>query len=364
MLLKLKKIIIYFPNFQRGGIENTSVLLTNYFTSKKIKVEFVTNSTEKKLFKLNKYLKILKSNKSSENFILSNIYSSIELYKILKKAENKNTVVLSLKNSIFSIIISKICKFKIVTRSSAPIDYFKFNENFFDKFRLLLKMSVYKFSDLIISNSKKSAKKIFINLNSQPKVLAISNPLKNTQNKISLKKKNYFLYVGRLSKEKGIYELINSFELFYKLNQKYKLMIIGKGQEQNKLKNYIKDKKSKKNIFFLDWKKNLSNYYKYAKIFILPSYFEGFGNVLIEALSYGTPCISTKSDGPVEILSNNRYGLIIKNNNPKNICSAIEKVLKNYNLFTKKAKDGHISNTKYDHRMIGQKYLNKLNGIL
>ena len=225
-------------------------------------------------------------------------------------------------------------------------------------------MSVYKFSDLIISNSKKSAKKIFINLNSQPKVLAISNPLKNTQNKISLKKKNYFLYVGRLSKEKGIYELINSFELFYKLNQKYKLMIIGKGQEQNKLKNYIKDKKSKKNIFFLDWKKNLSNYYKYAKIFILPSYFEGFGNVLIEALSYGTPCISTKSDGPVEILSNNRYGLIIKNNNPKNICSAIEKVLKNYNLFTKKAKDGHISNTKYDHRMIGQKYLNKLNGIL
>ena len=48
-----------------------------------------------------------------------------------------------------------------------------------------------------------------------------------------------------------------------------------------------------------------------------PLFFEGFGNVLIEALSYGLPCISTNTDGPKEILENGKFGLLIKNNHPK-----------------------------------------------
>ena len=82
-----------------------------------------------------------------------------------------------------------------------------------------------------------------------------------------------------------------------------------------------------------NWTDNLKNFYLNSKVFILPSYFEGFGNVLIEALSYSLPCISVKNDGPKEILNNGKYGLLIKNNKPKTILNALNKLFKSYKNF-------------------------------
>ena len=65
----------------------------------------------------------------------------------------------------------------------------------------------------------------------------------------------------------------------------------------------------------------------WSKIIYFTLFFEGFGNVLIEALSYGLPCISTNTDGPKEILENGKFGLLIKNNHPK-LSQSIIKILK------------------------------------
>ena len=56
-------------------------------------------------------------------------------------------------------------------------------------------------------------------------------------------------------------------------------------------------------------------FYNQAEIFVLPSFFEGFGNSLVEAMYYQTSCIATsKSGGPSEILGYGKYGSLIKNN--------------------------------------------------
>ena len=56
-------------------------------------------------------------------------------------------------------------------------------------------------------------------------------------------------------------------------------------------------------------------FYIQAEIFVLPSFFEGFGNSLVEAMYYQTSCIATsKSGGPNEILGYGKYGSLIKNN--------------------------------------------------
>ena len=55
-------------------------------------------------------------------------------------------------------------------------------------------------------------------------------------------------------------------------------------------------------------------YYKTSKLFVLPSLYEGFGNSLVEAMSFGVPCISTSnSGGPKEILCNGKYGYLVNN---------------------------------------------------
>ena len=62
--MRLKKVLFFFPNFARGGIEKTSILLIEYFLSKGIIVNLITyNSKNKKIFKNLKNLKIIYSKK-------------------------------------------------------------------------------------------------------------------------------------------------------------------------------------------------------------------------------------------------------------------------------------------------------------
>ena len=360
--MRLKKVLFFFPNFARGGIEKTSILLIEYFLSKGIIVNLITyNSKNKKIFK---NLKIIYSKKKSENFIIKNLFCIYKLYKLLKDSDKKNTVIFSVQNNILSIMIAKMLGFRIVVRNSAPIDYFMHKKKFFDELKLFIKMIIYSFSDLIIANSRGSASKIQKKLIFRTKTISIPNPIKITKNKIPKNKKNILLYVGRLSFEKGVFRLIAGFELFFKKNKNFVLKIVGDGDQRKEFENYIKLKKLKNSILLINWKNNLKKFYKEAKILLLPSFFEGFGHVLIEGLSFGVPCISNKTDGPKDILGNGKYGLIIKDNSPITICKGIEKILENYNAFKKKAQKGHNINIKYNSKYIGQKYLENLNSVL
>ena len=118
-----------------------------------------------------------------------------------------------------------------------------------------------------------------------------------------------------------------------------KLLIIGDGDQRKKIQNLINTLKLKKNIKILGWKKNLNNYYKSAKIFILSSLYEGLGNVLIDAVNFNIPIITTDcKSGPSEIVKKNKGGFIVPISNPKQIAIKIIYCLKNYELALKKAK--------------------------
>ena len=158
--MKLKKIVIFFPNFERGGIEKISLLLAEYFISKKIKIIFISFQSLKKFFSnKNKFFVNINIFKTNSKF-LKIILSIITLSKVLFKLDKSNTVVFSMQNNIISIIVAKIFGFKIIIRNSAPIDYYKIRNFFFGLVTLCVKSFVYKFSDLIICNSINSANKI------------------------------------------------------------------------------------------------------------------------------------------------------------------------------------------------------------
>ena len=92
--------------------------------------------------------------------------------------------------------------------------------------------------------------------------------------------------------------------------------------------------------------------------------YEGFGNVLIEALNYRLPCIATNNDGPKEILNFGKFGLLMKNNKPITIYKSLQKMIENYNSYQLKSIQGYKNNQKYHINIVGSKYYNSIKNVL
>ena len=129
-----------------------------------------------------------------------------------------------------------------------------------------------------------------------------------------LTKEKYFLSIGRLTKQKNFDFLLNSFKKILINNEKYKLVIIGEGEDRKKLQNIINNSNLQKYVHLIGFKDNVFKYFRNAECFILSSLWEDPGWVLIEAIVSNTIVLSSDCpSGPKEILDNQR-GILFKNN--------------------------------------------------
>tara|TARA_B100000900_G_scaffold79224_1_gene63672 strand:- start:4379 stop:5539 length:1161 start_codon:yes stop_codon:yes gene_type:complete len=147
-------------------------------------------------------------------------------------------------------------------------------------------------------------------------------------NDLNFKKNDYFLSIGRLTKQKNFIFLLKCFSKIIKDHKDIKLAIIGVGEEKNQINNYIKTNKLESNIILLGYQNNVYNFLKNSKAFILPSLWEDPGFVLIEAMA--TNCLVLSSDcpnGPKEIIEN-KNGLLFKSNSEKDFILKFNQMLK------------------------------------
>ena len=120
------------------------------------------------------------------------------------------------------------------------------------------------------------------------------------------------LSVGRLNPEKNFTMLIRAFAALPAKAPPARLAIIGEGPERVALQALIEALHLGARVRLLGQIDNPFAYMRRARLFVLTSHFEGFGNVLIEAMACGLPVISTDCPvGPREILSGGRYGTLI-----------------------------------------------------
>ena len=143
--------------------------------------------------------------------------------------------------------------------------------------------------------------------------------LKNEEEKI-------LLFVGRLVKQKNIPFLLRCFQKIIKSFPKVKLIIIGEGGEEERLKELAKELKIENKM---DWIKGIPyfkipQYFKAADIFVLPSLYEGFPRVLMEAAMAGKPIVSTNVGGTEDVILDGENGFVIFQKDERNF---VEKVL-------------------------------------
>lgn len=205
--------------------------------------------------------------------------------------------------------------------------------------KLLKKIELEKlYTNKNIITVSDGVKKDILTLNIKPKFIkTIYNPFNFDEiYKKSLEKINidlpskYIVHVGRFAKVKRHDILI---EAFSSLNDRnLKLILIGDGEEKQNIKNLIKKLKLEDKVILLGFLGNPYPFIKNAQLLISSSENEGFGNVIIEALSLNTPVVSTSTLGSIEILEKDFPQFLCKINDSKDLCKKINWVIKNIPL--------------------------------
>jgi len=134
-----------------------------------------------------------------------------------------------------------------------------------------------------------------------------------------------FIMVCRLTPIKNIPATLKSFaELKPDYQQRYKLMIIGEGEQSDLLEKMVGELGLMKVVSFLGYQSNVSDYLHTADVFVIPSISEGSSVALAEAMLHGLPSIVTKVGGASEIIGTSESAVMVDPNNITEIKEAIQ----------------------------------------
>ena len=144
-----------------------------------------------------------------------------------------------------------------------------------------------------------------------------------------------FLFVGRLKKEKGMFELVEAFKNVSEQHNDVALLIVGPDEEELKQKLISRLETCKESVRFIDFTKVPEQYMAASDVFVLPSYREGFGSVIIEAASCGLPSIGSNIYGLSDAIEAEKTGLLVSVRSSKTLARAMLKLVNNDKLRNK-----------------------------
>ena len=312
--MKEKKLVIFFPSIEGGGVEKNLFIISNFLIKKIRKISLITisNSFKKKFSKQIKFIsfkqKFWDKVGRRKKFFLSLFLLFIEILK------DRNMLVLCFQGNVYCTLLCKLMGIKIIVRSNTAPDGWSQNIIKYYLFKY-----IFKFPDKIIVNSIEFKKRFKEKLNL--KTICIYNPLNKEEiiEKSKIGKKIFFkrnflniINVGRFTDQKDQITLLKAINLI-KDKIKIKLLLVGRGVEKKNLISFIKENSLSKIVKIIGFQNNPYNLIKNADLFVLSSIYEGLPNVVLEAITLKKFVISSSCPtGPKEILLNGKGGLLFK----------------------------------------------------
>ena len=140
-----------------------------------------------------------------------------------------------------------------------------------------------------------------------------------------LKNEGYYLVanVGRFSKQKGMEYFIDSYPLVKKEIDKIKYVLVGDGEDREKLKKKISELGMQNDVIFLGFRRDVQNVLSQIDLLVLSSLWEGLPLTPIEGFSVGKTVVATAVDGTVEIVENGNNGFLIPAKDAKAIAEKV-----------------------------------------
>lgn len=323
-----KKIAFVVSNLNRAGTQNSVLrIITKLNSTKHIKYLIVLNkSKEVKIDNVN----IIYLNYTTKSIFFRpiNFLKKLSSINKIKKDLNFDFVVsFLLIPNLLNLLTRKETEYTYVSiRNYVFLSYSKI---FLVLYKFLI-IPIYKKADLIITVSKKLKLDLITKYKIEDvKIKVIVNGLDIQEIKelsdlpIKNEELHYFgsptlVTVGRLTNQKGNFLLLDTYKSLRNQYSSLKLIIIGKGKNYKKIIKYLKKYKLTDSVRLLGERENPYRYISNSDIFILSSKYEGFPNVILEAMACEIPVISTNClTGPNEIIDSHRDGILV--GNPKSI---------------------------------------------
>ena len=150
-----------------------------------------------------------------------------------------------------------------------------------------------------------------------------------------------FGFVGRITRDKGINELLFASKLLFDKHPNAWLLIVGHAEKDKNVDNDLYDWAQKnKRIIFTGFTSVVEQYISAMDCFVLPSYREGFGMSVVESEAMGIPVVVTDIPGPIDGMIKDKTGLIVQKKDALSLVRAMEKMLMSPNLCEEFSKNG------------------------
>jgi glycosyltransferase involved in cell wall biosynthesis len=134
-------------------------------------------------------------------------------------------------------------------------------------------------------------------------------------------------FVGRITGDKGINELYAASKRFFTTNPESVLMLVGSPEKFETINQELYQwSREEQRVIYCGGTMEVEKYFAAMDVFVLPSYREGFGSVVIEAEAMGVPVIVTDIPGPIEAMAPNKTGLVIEKQNELSLCAALDEI--------------------------------------
>lgn len=371
----MKKVTILALHLGVGGTENAIISLGNML-SERYEVEIICNYKlqENTAFKINPNVKVtfLMSTLKPNREELKQAIKKFNIFQIIKQGYI-SLKVLYLRKKLMVQAIKKLDSDVIITtryfhnawsgkyakpgtlKIAQEHNHHNNNKKYINKTLRCIKNIDYF---LPVSQELTDFYKSKLQ-NSKTKCLYIPHSIDNFPEEVSNLQEKNIISVGRLAKEKGYLDLIDIFKIVHQNNPDWVLNIVGDGIEKDAIENKIKENNLENSIILHGFKNKdeLNELYKNSSIYVMTSYTESFGIVLVEAESFGLPILAFDSaQGAKEIIKDEANGYLIQNRNISEMADKIDNLINDEGLRHKLGAKGRELSQSYKKENVASKW--------
>ena len=349
------KMMLVMPSFRGGGAERIFIDLAHVFTDNNYDVTLVALSGD------GEYASSLPDNLTVKTLGKKGAKESFSSLVTLFRQEQPTVVISALTHLNILVVIACLrarIKAKVLVTEHNPYGIEKKALSSLTRAVMYLGSWVtYRLADRVVavSNGVKASLKKSLQLSSK-QVDVIYNPI-NIKRACELAaapatmtvEENTIVTMGRLVPQKRHDLLIHALSQTVKQGVDVNLLILGDGPLKDELMALAHELGVSDRVTFAGFQSNPFNLMAQAKVFALASDFEGFGNVLVEALALGLPVISTDCEcGPSEILDAGKYGVLVPVGNVEKLSEAMVRLLSGSHEFLAKGQSERANNFSSD----------------
>ena len=333
-----QRLLFFISSLSSGGAERVTANLANYWAEKGWGVTVVTLSDgANDFYELSplvqrKRLGLLKESANTVFGLINNLRRVFALRRVLR--QTKPQVALAMMDK--ANIVLSLAAWGLPNMVALGSEHIHPPQLPLSRFWAALRRYCYGHLVAVTALTNESrdwllqytnVKKVAVIPNAAPWPLPTQAPLLMPQAVIPPGQK-LLLAIGRFSKQKGFDLLIDAFGQIAAQYPDWHLAILGEGQLRTALLAQIRQAGLEDRITLAGRAGNVGDWYETADLYVMSSRFDGFGNTLAEALTYGVPAISFDCDtGPRDIIRHEIDGILVPRDDPKALEKALSRLL-------------------------------------